>query len=194
MRPRLTYANVTATLALFFALTGGAIAARHYLINSTSQISPKVLKKLQGHAGPRGVPGAPGTSGAEGPKGEPGPLLATLPSGKTEKGAYNLAGNRYSGGGAYYPSVEATYPIPIGFEPTITLVKPGGSPTAACPGTVEAPTAAPGNLCIYAQYEVGAIETAANTPAKGHFGWRVRVGVLEGAPYEDSGTWAVTAP
>ena len=46
MRKYLTYANVTATLALIFAMSGGALAAKHYLVSSTSQISPKVLKSL----------------------------------------------------------------------------------------------------------------------------------------------------
>ncbi len=48
VRRHLTYANVVATLALVFAMTGGALAAKHYLINSTSQINPKVLHKLTG--------------------------------------------------------------------------------------------------------------------------------------------------
>jgi hypothetical protein len=30
IRRRATYANVTATLALFFAMSGGALAAGHY--------------------------------------------------------------------------------------------------------------------------------------------------------------------
>ncbi len=37
MRRRLSYANVTATLALVFAMSGGAMAANHYLITSTSR-------------------------------------------------------------------------------------------------------------------------------------------------------------
>ena len=75
MRRHLSYANVTATLALVFAMTGGAIAAKHYLINSTKQINPKVLKKLKGNAGPRGAtgsPGGPGVAGKEGPAGKQG--------------------------------------------------------------------------------------------------------------------------
>jgi hypothetical protein len=35
IRKRLTYANVAMTLALVFAMTGGAYAAKHYLITST---------------------------------------------------------------------------------------------------------------------------------------------------------------
>jgi hypothetical protein len=45
---RLNYANVTATLALFFAMSGGALAARHYLINSTKLINPKGAKSVEG--------------------------------------------------------------------------------------------------------------------------------------------------
>jgi hypothetical protein len=46
---RLTYANVTATLALLFSMSGGALAANHYLINSTRQINPRVLRALTNH-------------------------------------------------------------------------------------------------------------------------------------------------
>ena len=74
MRGRLTYANVTATLALFFALSGGALAASHYLINSTGQINPRVLKALRGHEGAAGFAGSVGPQGKEGPRGADGPL------------------------------------------------------------------------------------------------------------------------
>src|SRR6266516_6405599 len=90
-RTHLTYANVAATLALVFAMSGGALAAKHYLINATKQISPKVLKALKGKtgkagatgkegpAGKDGAPGAPGGPGKEGPRGPegaPGSALA----------------------------------------------------------------------------------------------------------------------
>ena len=73
MRRHLTYANVAATLALVFAMTGGALAAKHYLINSTSQISPKVLKKLHGAKGKTGATGKQGAQGAPGAEGKQGP-------------------------------------------------------------------------------------------------------------------------
>jgi len=66
MRRRLTYANITATLALVFAMSGGAYAASKYLITSTKQISPKVLKKLKGNTGPTGPTGPAGPTGATG--------------------------------------------------------------------------------------------------------------------------------
>lgn len=59
MRHRPSPATVIASVALFFSLGGAsAYAARHYLITSIHQISPKVRHQLRGHRGPRGVPGA----------------------------------------------------------------------------------------------------------------------------------------
>jgi hypothetical protein len=86
MRKHLTYANVAATLALVLAMSGGALAAKHYLINSTKQINPKVLKKLRGNTGRRGATGATGAPGKEGPAGRQGaegkaaPVPATFSS------------------------------------------------------------------------------------------------------------------
>jgi len=75
MRRHLTYANVAATLALVFSMSGGALAADHYLINSTRQINPKVLRQLRGggEAGATGATGAVGATGATGATGAQGP-------------------------------------------------------------------------------------------------------------------------
>jgi hypothetical protein len=62
----MTYANIAATLALLFSMSGGALAATHYPINSKTQISPKVLKQLKGNIGPRGATGGTGATGAPG--------------------------------------------------------------------------------------------------------------------------------
>ena len=77
LRRRMSYANVMSTIAVFFALSGGAAyAASHYLITKTSQIKPSVLAQLKkpGPAGPAGVgnPGPAGPAGAAGAKGENG--------------------------------------------------------------------------------------------------------------------------
>jgi hypothetical protein len=69
---KFSYANVAATLALFFSMSGGALAASHYLINSTKQINPKVLKSLKGKTGATGLTGAIGTTGATGATGATG--------------------------------------------------------------------------------------------------------------------------
>src|SRR5882757_7627353 len=109
IRRHLNYANVAATLALLFAMSGGALAANHYLINSTHQINPKVLRRLKGNRGPRGpagvrgiaIQGPSGVNGLKGQRGEPGhegpagpeglSALSTLPSGRSESGVYGIA-------------------------------------------------------------------------------------------------------
>ena len=82
----LKYAPIVATIALMFSLSGGAPAATHYLITSTKQISPNVLKRLkgargsrgpQGLTGPNGNPGSPGRVGAPD---HPAPQVAPCPS------------------------------------------------------------------------------------------------------------------
>ena len=52
--------------AAFLALGGTAIAGSHYIISSTSQIKPSVLRRLHGR---EGVPGPAGPMGPQGPAG-----------------------------------------------------------------------------------------------------------------------------
>jgi hypothetical protein len=104
IRQRLSYANVAATLALVFAMSGGAIAATGGFTTASSSIkacvgSNGVLKVLtgkkcksgqkavswnqQGPAGSQGPAGAQGATGATGPtgtaglNGDPGPSATT---------------------------------------------------------------------------------------------------------------------
>jgi hypothetical protein len=72
LKPRLTYANVAATIALVLSMSGGALAASHYIITSTKQVSPTVLKALKGKEGARGAAGATGSQGSAGPQGSEG--------------------------------------------------------------------------------------------------------------------------
>lgn len=69
IRTRITPATVIATFALIFAMTGGAYAAKRFLITSTKQISPKVLSSLKGAKGTTGAAGAAGPTGPQGPAG-----------------------------------------------------------------------------------------------------------------------------
>jgi hypothetical protein len=78
IRRHLNYANVVATFALVFAMSGGALAATHYLITSKSQIKPSVYNALKGKPGAAGAAGKAGVTGATGPQ---GPTGATGPQG-----------------------------------------------------------------------------------------------------------------
>ena len=69
MHRRPSPATAIALLALFFALGGTAIAAKHYLITSTSQIKPSVLEQLHGKVGETGPAGTAGLAGPQGPGG-----------------------------------------------------------------------------------------------------------------------------
>ncbi len=144
IRKRFAYANVAMTLALVFAMTGGAYGAGHYLITSTKQISPKVLKALKGAngkngvagtAGPAGATGAAGAVGAKGengtnggqgiqgpagptgPQGPEGSFDTTLPKGKTLKGDWSLLGFEQAGGTEGLVASSVSFGIPLAAAP-----------------------------------------------------------------------------
>jgi len=72
LRNRFGIPGIVAVFALVFAMAGGALAAKKYIITSTNQIKPSVLKSLQGKAGPAGAAGAKGDAGPAGPQGPAG--------------------------------------------------------------------------------------------------------------------------
>jgi hypothetical protein len=240
IRKRFTYANVAMTLALVFAMTGGAYAASKYLITSTKQISPKVLKSLkgangkngaagpagpagaagagtagaqgtqgaqgpQGPAGANGEKGAPGTNGGVGPTGATGAQGATgeintagpLPSGKTETGAWATTPFSATAGEAAIDTIS--FAIPLATAPEPHYLKVGETLAAHCTGNAEAPTAAPGNLCVYAGVETNRHElfiastgNGSLVPAAGTTGALMFVQATNAGPSEFWGTWAVT--
>jgi hypothetical protein len=154
-RRHITYANVAATLALVFSMSGGALAAKHYLIDSTKQISPNVLRKLRGtrgargSAGPRGTEGQPGKVGATGLEGQPGkegapgathvvtrygPKIA-LPNGIGNVSyAACLGGEAVTGGGFDFPELE---PVDTSYglidRPSVVVEPRFGEPTGYPP-------------------------------------------------------------
>jgi hypothetical protein len=129
MRRRITYANVVATLALVFAMSGGALAANHYLIESTKQIKPSVLKKLKGARGAKGATGtigpagAAGAAGKEGPQGKEGKTGKEGTEGKSATklwAAVNEAGALVKSSGAASAEKLATGVYAVKFDQDIT--------------------------------------------------------------------------
>ncbi|HET7120663.1 MAG TPA: hypothetical protein VFI17_05380 [Solirubrobacterales bacterium] len=72
MRHRLGIPGLIAIIALVFAMGGAAYAAKKYVITSTKQIKPSVLKQLKGKQGPQGPAGTNGTNGKDGTNGTNG--------------------------------------------------------------------------------------------------------------------------
>jgi hypothetical protein len=214
--------NLVAWLALFVALGGTSLAASRYVINSTGQINPKVLRKLEGRAsgartgptgpagsqGPRGAEGAKGaqgargTEGAEGLEGLEGPegrsALSSLPSGQTESGDFGIRITpNVNTSGQIDDSV--TFPIPLAarIPSTNFAVTTTGAPVAHCPGPGHAER---GYLCIYSAQAAGVtgpavldMEEAAPQAGSGRFGFDMAFTVTAANAY-DIGTYTVTAP
>jgi hypothetical protein len=85
LRKRVTYVHIGMMLALVLAMSGGAYAAKRYLITSTKQIKPSVLTQLKGAkgpAGPAGPSGSTGLMGATGLTGATGIIGKEGPQGK----------------------------------------------------------------------------------------------------------------
>lgn len=130
IRRRVTFANVAMTLALVLAMSGGAYAAGKFVITSTKQISPKVVKSLKGANGENGANGATGPAGPVGPAGPKG-----------ENGSPGGVGAN----GESVTSVE--------LKKGSTTCKEGGAefkvagvPTHACNGATGSPWVASGTL------------------------------------------------
>jgi collagen type VII alpha len=119
-RVHVSPATVIASFALVFAMAGGAYAAKRYVITSTKQISPSVLKSLQGKAGANGANGAQGPAGPAGAAGAAGA--------KGETGAAGADGTNGANGVSVASSVE-----PAGVN-----CKAGGSKFVGASGTTYA--------------------------------------------------------
>ena len=192
IRRRVTYANVAMTVALVFAMAGGAYAAKKYVITSRKQISPKVLRTLtgkagtRGPAGPAGPAGTAGSTGTAGPAGTAGPKGENGKEGKEGKAGATGATGPQGGTGATGPqgatgATGATGPTGL----TGATGATGSQGEAACsatPGGCELPAGA-SERGQWGYFEMGAakyvVPISFNIPLKGepkpHF-----IGVGEG--------------
>lgn len=172
---RLTYANVMVTVALVFAISGGAYATGTYLITSSDQISPQALEQISTRT-----------------SGDHGRILA---HGASETGVWGFA--------AYKPGLirePLTFPIPlpapIGEDNVVVLApgQEGGQAAEDCPGTVTKPLARPGFLCLYSErLEVGYLGDGQPHVQGIVLGFFATAEATELGGFNDEGTWAVTA-
>jgi hypothetical protein len=198
---RLIRNNAIAITALVFAFTGTGLAASHYVITSTKQIKPKVLKKLHGARGARGVPGKEGTPGKEGPQGKQGvegkqgpagPFPTTLPKGVTLTGVYNAEGSATGAHAFAGDSISFNYPLAT--APQSQVIREKEPPTTECPGSPSEPKATPGWLCVYEAEGENAetVKLGLVTDPYTRFGNFVSVKSKEAGEFFSTGSWAVT--
>jgi hypothetical protein len=204
---KLTYANVMATLAVFFVLGGGAAFAAGKLAKNS--VGPRQLRKnsvnsakVKNHS-LKAVDFKAGQlpAGKRGPKGEAGTsALDVVPSGATIHGAWSLSGN------SSRDYTSPTFPIPAPQPVDSEHVVVAGNDIITgdgCTGSAADPVAAPGFVCIYFGHVSGPTNSAhgfgANadpvTPVAtdgSRFGFMIEV---DGGPFWlANGTWAYTAP
>ena len=221
--------NVVAYLALFVALGGTSYAAIKLPKNSVKakQIAPGAVASSEvkdhsllgkdfkpgqlpvgakGDVGPKGDTGAKGDKGDKGDQGEPGPLLATLPSGKTLRGAFGILGHGEVDNGIEVASESISFQFPLATAPSAMVVQNGtASSPPECPGAAAAPEAAPGWLCVYenraqnqraGNYPTVSAPGSGGSPTAGKYGAVLTLhGQAAGANwfFWSEGTWAVTA-
>ena len=108
----------------------------------------------KGDTGERGEKGETGERGERGEAGSPWTAGGTLPNNKSETGTWS-AGEYGATAGPQAVSISFSLPLPMPLgEGDIHFLEVGEEHTTECPGSVEEPAAAPGNLCIYsAEFE-----------------------------------------
>jgi hypothetical protein len=195
---------VVAVAALVVASTGSAIAAKHYMVSSTRQISPTVLKQLHGANGRAGATGQKGATGPQGPAGTAGASGTNgtngadltshtpLPSGQSESGLFGAVGVDASGTTLL---ATVTYPQPLSAAIAPDHVVEGTTASAHCSGPGHAD---PGFLCVY-RTSTAAVNFAVSIDTELRVSGAGRLGVALG--YSTTGTsgdvygsYTVTAP
>lgn len=145
----------------FIVLGGGAYAMTSLPASSVGtrqlkngavtqkKISLAAQEALRGARGPQGERGPEGQRGEQGPSGNGVAPGGTIPTGVSLRGAAVTSSGSASVGETSSGTGVSFGGFQLASRPTANVVPAGGEPTASCPGSAEAPEAAPGNLCVY---------------------------------------------
>ena len=126
---------------------------------------------------------------------------ANAPAFSTQYGAFSVEGT--AAGAGQYDDANISYPVPTGSSLTPQVIKIGDSLPTGCSGSVTAPAASAGYLCIFVGYSLNiatsSVSPVAYNPATGYqgtsrYGADVQVASTAAGGYVLSGTWAATAP
>lgn len=202
--------SLTAGLAVAVPFHGNGGSIRGCVLKNGLLEVVKAGKRCPRHStplpfnqvGPRGRQGIQGIQGPQGVQGTPGPVTTTAPSGFTQRGFFDIAGDT----DGRNLSTSIAFPLELSASPTVVEV-PNGVPSpdpTHCPGSPQAPSAAPGYLCLYDLSEMSVRQVFAGEylqvtdgNALGHaspFGAELAVVPQNPGYAEIDGSWAVTAP
>lgn len=202
IRRNLSLPTAISVVALVFAMSGGAYAAKSYVTGSAKDSKGKTAKR--GPRGPRGKQGPQGLKGDTGPKGDAGPQGAkgatgdpwmaggVVPSGKSLGGTWLAGIGPEIAAGQGVGGASISFSIPLPSAPEVVIVKKdkeGQEHAAECPGSLAVPLAAPGKLCLYTAIEAGLVlQSATPTPVGALLSYSGPAGA------GNAGTWGATAP
>jgi hypothetical protein len=114
-----------------------------------------------------------------------------VPAGVTLRG--ELAGQIEASDGSMQLYIPFSFPVPFATAPPLWAYVPDGTTDPNCPGTVEAPEAHPGYVCIYEQFRAGAnpavVSPSAQSNGASRFGAGLRLDLL-GGNAKFLGSWA----
>jgi hypothetical protein len=152
-------------------------------------------KLADGVGGLRGPQGPQGPPGSKGDQGNPGPFPGTLPSGKTIKGYYMVRATAAQAGDFAGDAIAFGFTLP---SPPIEHFLVEGATTPECQGSDDAPTAAPGHLCVYEgspfNRDTPIIVDADGFAGAEPFGAGIVVDATAAGNFASAGSWAVTSP
>jgi hypothetical protein len=206
--------NLIAYLALFVALGGTSYAALKLPKDSVGEKQIKRNAVTNSKIKDKAVASSKiGSNSITSPKVKDGSLTradfrggevpkafnGTLPSGSSLRGTWGASGGSDADTTTVVGAIS--FGVVLGSAPAPHFVFDGAAPTATCPGTAAAPTAARGQLCVYQNAGSTNVNTVAlHAPGSNDdstasaFGTVVVIDSAAGGPVQSSGSWAVTAP